>query len=184
MPWGLSSLLLAWKSSDLLLQPLTGQEPTSGITVTGSLLSLWTSCVSYDVSSAHESKILFYIPYSNFARGRKDRRCCFQKDHSSRGRPIYKTTLVTDVHYYNRTLSNLNYSQRWSSSTFGSLFLPLSEFLSQCSGGSGIWPWTGFWRRGFCYFWGFMSPLAAQHLHVKVGMWSGGSAQETRSLNW
>lgn len=139
VPWGLSSPFLARKSSDLLLQPLTGQEPTSGITVTGSLLSLWTSCVSYVVSSAHESKILFYIPYSNFARGRKDRRCCFQKDHSSRGRPIYKTTLVTGVHY-NRTLSNLNYSQRWSSSTFGSLFLPLSEFLPQCSGGSGIWP--------------------------------------------
>ena len=34
------------------------------------------------MSSAYESMILFYIPYSSFARGRKDRRNCFQKDRS------------------------------------------------------------------------------------------------------
>ena len=34
------------------------------------------------MSSASESMILFYIPYSSFARGRKDRRNCSQKDRS------------------------------------------------------------------------------------------------------
>ena len=56
------------------------------------------------VSSAHESTILFPVPYSSFTRGRKDRSYCFQEVCFSRGRPVYKTTLVTNVCYYNRTL--------------------------------------------------------------------------------
>lgn len=53
-------------------------------------------------SCAHESRILFYIPYSNVARGRKDRSYCFQKDCSSRGRPTYKRASATNVHYCNK----------------------------------------------------------------------------------
>ena len=133
--------------------------------------------------------ILFYIPYSSFAGGRKDRRNCFQKDrswdflgspavetlcflstarglawvqslvgelrfphamrcsqekkkdHSSRGRQIYKTALVTCVVI---TEPCYIYSQRWSSSTFGSLsFFSSLNFSPSVLGGQGSGPERG-----------------------------------------
>lgn len=48
------------------------------------------------VSSVHESMILFYNPYSSASRGRNNRSYCFQKDCSSRGRPVYKKESIGD----------------------------------------------------------------------------------------
>lgn len=109
-PW---VLLLPGMVGDLS-SPLSAQKSCSLLLVWNTHLPLPSPAPSFPcgphvcpmmVSSAHKGVILFYRKNRRKNRkSRKNRSYCFQKVHSSRDRPIYKTVLVTNICYCNRTL--------------------------------------------------------------------------------